>query len=66
MWMHTETTGMKGKFILCLCDMIAETTEGMIFPLIQKKWNTDLWGGLDAEISPVKEPKKSKTWTDSK
>lgn len=37
MWMHTETTGMKGKFILCLCDMIAETTEGMIFPLIEKK-----------------------------
>lgn len=46
--------------------MIAETTKGMIFPLIQKKWDIDLQGGLDAEISLVKEPKQSKTWTDSK
>lgn len=36
--------------------MIPETTKGMIFLVLQKKLNINLWCGLDAEISPVQEP----------
>lgn len=40
--------------------MIAETIMGMIFLVIQKKLNINLWCGLDAEISPVQEPNNPK------
>lgn len=36
--------------------MVAETIMGMIFLVIQKKWNIN----LDAEISPIEEPKNPK------
>lgn len=42
--------------------MVAETIMGMIFFVIQKKGNIN----LDAEISPIEEPKQSKTQTVSK